>query len=71
MPSTHSRLNRLFRLLLSNFWGSVQNGFDNPKPIIAIQPWDIEKTSSVVKSAANCVVGWNTNSIVTDIKELG
>lgn len=49
----------------------AQNGFDNPKPIIAIQPWGAEKTSSIVKSAANCVVGWNTNSIVKTIKELG
>ena len=49
----------------------AQNGFDNPKPIIAIQPWGAEKTSSVVKSAANRVVGWNTNSIVKAIKELG
>lgn len=49
----------------------AQNGFNNPKPIIAIQPWGAEKTSSVVKAAADKVVGWNTNSIVNAIKELG
>ena len=49
----------------------AQNGFDTPKPIIAIEPWGAEKTSSVVKNAADRVVGWNTNSIVKAIKELG
>ena len=49
----------------------AQNGFNNPKPIVAIQPWGAEKTSSVVKAAADKAVGWNTNSIVNAIKELG
>ena len=40
------------------------------KPIIAIEPWGSEKTSLVVKKAANRVVGWNTNSIVRAIKEI-
>lgn len=49
----------------------AQNGFNTPKPIIAVEPWGADKTSSVVKSAADRVVGWNTDSIVKAIKELG
>lgn len=40
------------------------------KKIIAVQPWAAEKTSSVVKNAADRIVGWNTNSIVDAIREL-
>lgn len=45
--------------------------FENPKSIIAIEPWGSEKTSRVVKYAANKVVGWNSSSIINAIKELG
>lgn len=45
--------------------------FTNPKPIIAIEPWDSEKTSTVVKNAANRIVRWNTSSVVSAIRELG
>ena len=41
------------------------------KPIIAIQPWGSEKTSQIVKNNAICIAGWNTNSIVSAIKEYG
>lgn len=41
-----------------------------PKPIIAIQPWGAEKTSQKVKDNADRIVGWNTSSIVTAIREL-
>lgn len=40
------------------------------KPVIAIQPWGAEKTSTVVKNAANRIVGWNGTSVVNAIKEL-
>lgn len=40
------------------------------KPIIAIEPWGSERTSIVVKDAANRVVGWNGASIVKAIKDL-
>ena len=40
------------------------------KPIIAIEPWGAENTSSVVKNAADKVVHWNTDSIVTAIREV-
>lgn len=38
------------------------------KKIIAIQPWGAEKTSTVVKNAADSIVGWNTDSIVNAIR---
>lgn len=40
------------------------------KKIIAIEPWGSERTSAVVKSNADRVVGWNTNSIVEAIRAL-
>lgn len=40
------------------------------KPIVAIEPWASEKTSKTVKDAANKVVGWQTDSIVTAIREV-
>ena len=40
------------------------------KSIIAIEPRGAEKTSLVVKDAADIVVGWNTESIVDAIREL-
>ncbi len=41
------------------------------KAIIAIEPWASEKTSTVVKEAANKIVKWQGKSIVNAIKELG
>lgn len=38
------------------------------KKIIAIEPWGAERTSSVVKNAADEIVGWNTESIVNAIR---
>lgn len=38
------------------------------KTIIAIEPWGSQRTSLTVKKAANKIVGWNTNSIVTAIR---
>lgn len=49
----------------------AQNGFQNPKPILAIEPWGSERTSAVVKNAADEVVRWNTESIVAAIRRLG
>lgn len=39
------------------------------KKIIAIEPWGSERTSAVVKNAADVVVKWNTDSIVNAIRE--
>lgn len=38
------------------------------KKIIAIEPWGSERTSRVVKDAADEIVKWNTNSIVKAIR---
>ncbi|SCP97912.1 TIR domain-containing protein [Anaerobium acetethylicum] len=48
----------------------AKNEFYTPKKIIAIEPWGSEKTSLKVKNNANKIVGWNTNSIVSAIREL-
>lgn len=40
------------------------------KPIVAIRPWANEQISSVVAEAADRLVNWNTNSIVSAIREL-
>lgn len=37
------------------------------KRIIAIEPWGAEKTSTVVKDAANAIVKWNGTSVVKAI----
>ncbi|TVP60742.1 MAG: TIR domain-containing protein [Nodularia sp. (in: Bacteria)] len=41
------------------------------KPIIAIEPWGAEKTSTIVKNNADVIVKWQGASIVKAIKELG
>lgn len=38
------------------------------KKIIAIEPFGSERTSTIVKSAADEIVKWNTDSIVNAIK---
>lgn len=49
---------------------ALAKGFSVPKPILAIEPWASEKTSTVVKHHANKIVKWNTSSIVSGIREL-
>ena len=48
----------------------AQSGFSISKPIIAIEPWASEKTSTQVKRAADRIVRWNTESVVKAIREL-
>jgi len=48
----------------------AQNGFNSPKPIIAVEPWGSKHTSAIVKNAANRVVRWDTESVVKAIREL-
>lgn len=48
----------------------AQNSFTEPKPILAIRPWAQTKVSTVVSQAADDFAGWNTQSIVTKIREL-
>jgi len=40
------------------------------KKIIAIEPWDSDRTSQVVKNSADKIVKWQGKSIVDAIKEL-
>ena len=48
----------------------AEDGFTNPKPILAVRPWAQERMSRRVQEAADIVVGWNTESVVTAIREL-
>lgn len=48
----------------------AEEGFVAAKPIIAIEPWGAERTSATVKQAANRIVKWNSDSIVSTIREL-
>ena len=40
------------------------------KPLVAVCPWGTDQISSVVANAADRIVRWNTNSIVTAIRDL-
>jgi len=40
------------------------------KPILGIQPWGAERMPSAVQNASNKIVGWNTTSIVSGIRQL-
>ena len=48
----------------------AQTEFLTTKPILAIEPWGSQRTSVKVKNAADKIVGWNTESIVSAIREL-
>ncbi len=48
----------------------AQSAFSVQTPILAIQPWGADRTSDVVKRAANKIVGWNSDSIISGIREL-
>ncbi|MFV0409881.1 MAG: TIR domain-containing protein [Paracoccus sp. (in: a-proteobacteria)] len=43
---------------------------DYRKPIIAVEPWASERTSAVVKNAADKIVAWNGRSLANAIREL-
>ncbi len=45
-------------------------GFQNPKPILAIKPWGNVNISSVATENADCIVSWNTESIVRAIRDI-
>jgi hypothetical protein len=48
----------------------AQNEFSSVKPIIAIRPRGSQRISTKVTDAADKIVGWNTESIVSAIREL-
>jgi hypothetical protein len=39
------------------------------KPIIGVKPWGSTRTPKAVKQSANVIVGWNTSTIVSAIRE--
>lgn len=47
-----------------------KNGFATVKPIIAIEPWASERTSTKVKNNADKIVKWQSSSIISAITEL-
>ena len=49
----------------------AERGFARRKPIVAIEPWGSERTSTSVKNAAARIVKWNTASVVRAIREVG
>ena len=49
----------------------AKEGFNSPKPILAIEPWGAERTSKFVKDNADKIVKWNSESVVAAIRELG
>lgn len=47
----------------------AKNGFVITKKIISIEPWGLERTSTVVKSNANVIVKWSSSSVIEAIKK--
>lgn len=43
---------------------------DFNKPILAVKPWASKRVSTAVATAADEIVAWNTNSIVSAIRRL-
>ena len=43
---------------------------DLEKPILGIRPWGAQKMPQAVQDAADKIVGWNTPTIVSAIREL-
>ena len=48
----------------------AKEGFVQPKPIVAVEPWGSKRTSATVKVVADKVVRWNTKSVVQAIREV-
>lgn len=43
---------------------------DEGKPILGVEPWGNDRTSTIVKEHADEMVGWNTDPIVEGIRDL-
>ena len=60
--------------MYANFSKWIQKEIDGAgvygKPILAVDPWGAERTSSVVSNAAQKIVGWNKRTVVSGIWEL-
>ncbi|SDM21482.1 TIR domain-containing protein [Halarsenatibacter silvermanii] len=44
--------------------------FEDPKPIVGIRPWAAERISDKVQENSDEIVGWNSDSIVSAIRNL-
>ncbi len=40
------------------------------KPILAVTPWGSDQISSIVRQKADKIVGWNSSSIISGIRDL-
>ncbi len=59
--STYSKwINKEIRIAKSDF----------SKPMVAVEPWDSKRTSTIVKNSADRIVKWQSSSIVNAIKEI-
>ncbi len=45
----------------------IDGSVTHSKPILAVNPWGAQRTSSVVSNNATKTVGWNKNSVVSGI----
>lgn len=48
----------------------IEGSIDLSKPILAVNPWGQQRSSSVVENAASKIVGWNKQPVVDAIWEL-
>ena len=48
----------------------IDGALAKEKPILGVNPWGQQRTSSVVAEAAATTVGWNEKSVVGGIWEL-
>lgn len=48
---------------------AAKRGFTIPKPIVAVKPWAQRNLSTVVQQNADVVAGWNTESIISAIRD--
>jgi hypothetical protein len=48
----------------------IEGALDYGKPILAVNPWDQLRKSSVVAAAADKVVGWNKQPVISGIWEV-
>ena len=55
----------------SNWIGKeIEGSKEYSKPILAVNPWDQDRTSSIVSEAAEETVGWNKKTVFSGIFEL-
>ena len=48
----------------------IEGSVEKRKPILGVDPWGQQRTSSVVAAAAARTVGWNKESVIKGIWEL-